>query len=145
MVMGKNFYRAKNPTLGRTLSWFCIAWGLAAILSAPIAILAENDIHKFEALYFFFIGLASMAAGYFGLKSRPGAFFAMAVIFAPQIAVFVTPDFHYNLTGPVKLGLGFGWHGHLFIYINFLAIAVCLLSTVNVFRLTTTATSDNNL
>ncbi|MCY1353876.1 hypothetical protein D9M69_402300 [compost metagenome] len=126
----------KATVLGKIISWFCIIFGVSAIATPAIYAAFGAQSGKFQSIYYLILGVISVALGYFGLKHKPSAFFFIALIFLPQIIAFSTPDLSYNFIGPIQIGYGFGNVPHFHFYINLLAIIICSLSAINVFKLT---------
>lgn len=126
----------EKPILGTLISWFCIIFGASAIATPAVSAAFGVQSGQFLSIYYLALGIASLILGYFGLKSKPTAFFLIVLLFLPQIIAFTTPQESYNFIGPIQVGWGFGNTRQFYFHINFLAILVCALSAATVFKLT---------
>ena len=126
----------EKPILGTLISWFCIIFGASAIATPAVYAAFGVQSGQFLSIYYLSLGIASLILGYFGLKSKPAAFFLILLLFLPQIIAFTTPQESYNFIGPIHVGWGIGNTQQFYLHINFLAILVCALSAVTVFKLT---------
>ncbi|MBD9481827.1 hypothetical protein IB229_02505 [Pseudomonas sp. PDM14] len=128
--------KQEKPILGILISWFCIIFGASAIATPAVYAAFGMQSGQFLSIYYLTLGIVSLALGYFGLKSKPAAFFLIVLIFLPQIIAFTTPESNYNFIGPIQIGYGFGNAQQFYLHINLLAILVCSLSAATVFKLT---------
>lgn len=120
----------------KILAWFAIAFGAMSITAPLWFPPAGRPLPVAVDVVYLAMGLASLAAGIYGLKGRRWAFLLLFFTFLIQCVEYYSQSFSISFIGPISLKLGLILKSPArWLNFNVVAIIVCALALHSVFRL----------
>jgi hypothetical protein len=126
----------------KIVSWFALVTGVLTVAAAAVMPLVSGQSLPVVAVAVLVgLGLATAAAGYFGLKNHPWAFWVLFGVSLVQVAEYFSETFSVSFIGPFSIKMGFVWLSPPSrLNINVLALTVAVLALITARRLTAAST-----
>ncbi len=120
---------------GKVLAWASIVLG---VLTTPAPLLpllsAQVPYAQWQLVYFFVLGVVTIAAGVAALKGRPWAFRLLLAVYAIQLVAYSSPSLNFDLMGPCSIALGFGYYEQRSLFtVNLVSVLACMMASYNLY------------
>ena len=130
----------------KVLGWFALITGVLTVATpAVMPLLSGQTLPFVTATVFAVLGVATAAAGYFGLRGKAWGFWVLFGVSLLQVAEYFAETFFVSFIGPLSFKVGWGWHSPPSrVNINVLALAVCVFAFITARRLTAASTQTRD-